>query len=248
MNYYKINFTSSVKIRGNGDYIKDYKLRIPSDMRLLYWEIPRFVGNINHEKIDFEPYLLDIELFANSKINDLIMQGGPVPSMLILSGKLKTILEKYRKTGMQFFNINILKKDEIYNDYWLLNMYEFNQEFVNFNNSRIIYEKKDIDFNTTYSTKNIDLKVNDNKEFNIYIEKAKEKLEIITIEKLVLSEDVIIENFFALKYVTGGVGYYVSEKVKQEIEKERCTGLEFQPSYLSYFEWRKEREKIYGKM
>ncbi|CAA7195415.1 imm11 family protein [Chryseobacterium potabilaquae] len=248
MNYYKINFTSNIKVRGNGDYIKEYKLKIPPTMELLYWEIPNFVGNINHEKIDFEPYLLDIELFKNSKVNDLIMQGGPISSMLIVSGKLKIILEKNRKTGMQFFNINILRNKEIYDDYWLLNMFEFNQEFINFKRSRIIYEKKDDDFDITYSTRNIDLSINDNDEFNIYVEKAKENIEKITIDKLILNEEIINEDFFALRNVTGGIGYYVSEKLKKEIEDAGCIGLEFQPSYLSYYEWRTEREKVYGKI
>lgn len=251
MKYYRINFTLDSKIRGNNDYIKDYKLKIPPITGQVYWEVPKFVGNIHHEKIDFEPYLLDIELFANSKVNDFIMQGGPVSSMLVLSGKLKIILESFRKTGMQFFNINILKKNEIFNDYWLLNQYEFNQEFIDFKKSNIIYEKKDVDFNITFSTKNIKINVNDIDEFNVYLEKAKQKIEIITIEKLKLKENYINEDFFALRYVTGGVGYYVSEKLKKVIEEAESKGIEFQPSELSYDEWvtsEGEREKTYGKI
>ena len=54
-----------------------------------------------------------------------------------------------------------------------------------------------------------------------------------------------------LKYVNGGIGYYVSEKLKQEIEDAGCTGIEFQPVELSYNEWTApggEREKVYGKI
>lgn len=251
MRYYRINFTLSTKVRGNGNYIKDYKLKIPPILGQVYWEVPQFIGNVYNEKIDFEPYLLDIELFANSKINDFIMQGGPISSMLILSDKLKLILEKYRDTGMQFFNINILRKNEKINNYWLLNMYEFNQKFINFKESKIIYEKKDADFNVTYSTRNIEISVNSIDGFNTYLEEAKQNIEIITIRNLALKEDIINEDFFALKYVSGGVGYYVSEKLKNEIENAGCTGIEFQPSELSYNEWTKpggERERIYGKM
>ncbi|MCX8525018.1 hypothetical protein OF897_13950 [Chryseobacterium formosus] len=250
MKYFKINFSLSPKIRGNNNYIKNYKLKIPPTGKL-YWEIPEFIGNIYNEKIDFEPYLLDIELFANSKINDLIMDGGPISSQRIISGKLKSILEKYRKTGIQFFNINILRKSEIFNDYWLLNMYEFNQEFMDLKNSKIIYQKKNDDFNVTYSTTDIEIQTKDLNEFNHYIERAKEKLEIITIEKIALNESIIVEDFFMLKYVSEGISYYVSEKLKQEIEDAGCTGIEFQPSELSYNEWVAqdgEREKIYGKI
>jgi len=65
-----------------------------------------------------------------------------------------------------------------------------------------------------------------------------------------LYESIITEDFFALRYVSGGAGYYVSEKLKKEIETAGCTGIEFQPSELRYNEWLApggEREKIYGK-
>ncbi len=246
MNFYRINFTLSTKVRGNSDYVKKYCLKIPNDK--MYWEEPMFIGSVRNEKIDFQPYLVDVELFPNSKVNDLIMDGGPISTKLIISDKLKSILEDYRKTGMQFFNINILRKNEIFTDYWLLNMYEFNQEFIDFENCNIIYRKKDDDFDVTFSAKNIEIKVKNIKEFNDYIEKAKEKLETITVEKLVVNN--VNENFFILKYVNGGVGYFVSDTLKQEIEDAGCTGIEFQPVELSYNEWIApggEREQVYGK-
>ncbi|WP_438966705.1 imm11 family protein [Flavobacterium sp.] len=246
MKYYKLNFSLSKKIRGNNEYVKKYCLKIPNDK--MYWEEPIFIGNIRNEKIDFHPYLLDIELFQNSIVNDLIMDGGPISTKLIISGRLKSILEDYRKNGMQFFNINILKKNVVFSDYWILNMYVFNQELIDFSKCKIIYRKKDDDFEVTFSAKNVVIEVNNIKEFNDYIENAKEKLETITIEELSLTNN-ISEDFFILKYVFGGVGYYVSEKLKQEIEDSGCTGIEFMPAELSWTEWIQggEREKIYGK-
>ena len=58
------------------------------------------------------------------------------------------------------------------------------------------------------------------------------------------------EDFFVLNYIDGGIKYLVSEKLKQEIEEAGCTGIEFQPSELSYSEWTApggERERVYGK-
>lgn len=248
MKYFKINFTLSSKVRGNDYFIKDYKLKIPQTGQM-YWEIPEFIGNVYNERIDFEPYLLDIELFANSKVNDLIMDGGPISSKLVMSNKLKNILEGYRKTGIQFFNINIVKKNENYNDYWLLNIYEFNSEFIDFANCIIIYERKTKDYEITYQTEKVILGINSLEEFENHIKRTKEKLEITIIEKLALKEDIINEDFFALRYVSGGTGYYVSEKLKNEIESAGCIGIEFQPSYLSLNEWlHSEREKVYGKI
>jgi len=129
-------------------------------------------------------------------------------------------------------------------------MYNFNQEFIDFSKCKVIYRKKDDDFEVTFSAKNVEIEVNNIKEFNDYIVKAKEKLETITIEKLSLTDNISVD-FFSLKYVFGGVGYYASEKLKQEIEDAGCTGIEFQPVELSYNEWTApsgEREKVYGKI
>ncbi|MEG2334861.1 hypothetical protein [Chryseobacterium sp.] len=42
-----------------------------------------------------------------------------------------------------------------------------------------------------------------------------------------------LPDFLTLNKVEGGIQYLVSEKLKQEIEDAGCTGIEFQPSYLS---------------
>ncbi len=243
MKFYRLQFTLNSKYYGSKNgYVKDYihKSSIYD---------PKYIGRIKYEKIDFKPYLLDIELFENSKIADLIESGGQVSTKLILSSKLKSIIEKHRKTGMQFFNINILHKKNIYSDYWILNMYEFNLEYINFEECSIFYEKKSDDYDTTYKTENIRINPKSYNEFLTYREKAQEKMEIIKIERLSIL-DPTPENFFMLKHVHGGVGYFVSEILKKEIEDAGCTGIEFQPVELSYNEWTApggEREQVYGK-
>lgn len=242
MRYYSIQFTLNPKLRGSNDYIKDYKLKIPNNK--LYWEEPKFIGNIRNQKIDFQPYLLDIVLYPEAKLNDLIMDGGPIPMKLIISSKLKEIIQSHRKTGMQFFNITLMKKSITYNNFWLLNMYEFNQEYIDFKNCEIIQRMKKDGGGTTP----VQLDIENVIEFENAIEKAKEKLETITIEKISLEKGE--EHFFTLRNVAGGIGYFVSETLKQKIEDAGCTGIEFQPIELSYNEWTApggEREKIYGK-
>ncbi|UPQ80067.1 hypothetical protein M0M57_04345 [Flavobacterium azooxidireducens] len=245
MKHYKLNFTLSTKVRGNSDYVKKNHIKIPNEK--MFWEEPKFIGSIRNEKIDFQPYLLDIELFPNSNVNDLIMDGGPISTKLIISGKLKSIIEEYRKSGMQFFNINILKKNEVFSDYWILNMYEFNQEFIDFSKCKIIYQEKEADFEVSYLINEKVVFISNQDEFYALIKKARIKDEIIWIEKLELNN--VNEDFFILKYVNGGVGYFVSETLKQEIEDAGCTGIEFQPVELSYNEWTApggEREQVYG--
>ncbi|MDP5201330.1 imm11 family protein [Flavobacterium sp. DG2-3] len=246
MRYYSIHFTIDKKIRGSNDYIKNYNLLIPNKNKL-YFEEPKFIGNINHTKIDFIPYLLEIELFKKSKVHDLILEGGPVANYLIVSEKLKELIEKYRNHGMQFFNISLIDAYQKHKNYWLLNMYEFSHTYIDFGNSLIYYEKQNADFKISYKIEKTLLKVKNISEFMEYIEMAKIKLENIYIEKLCLKSE-IPDDFFALKYVFGSM-YYVSEKLKKEIEDAGCTGIEFQPAELSSIEWSHggEREKIYGK-
>lgn len=241
MNYYSIQFTLNPKIKGSNEYVKKYDIKIPSGK--LFWEEPKFIGNIHNEKIDFEPYLLDIELFANSKINDLIMDGGPITKKMVVSGKLKTILEKYKSSSMQFYNINIIQKNNTFKDHWILNMYETNFEVIDFINS-VFYETENI-FKYTN-----EIKINSIDEFI----KVKNDIEVkgypygFIIDRIKL-KDNITSDFFTLLHVEGGIKYIVSEKLKQEIEDAGCTGIEFQPIELSINEWLHDghREKIYGK-
>lgn len=241
MNYYSIQFTLNPKLRGSNEYVKKYHIKIPNDK--LFWEEPKFIGNIYNEKVDFKPYLTDIELFVNSKINDLIMDGGPITKKMIVSGKLKSILEKYRSSGMQFYNINIIQKNNIFKDYWILNMYETNFEVIDFIKSEF-YETENV-FNLI---KKIDIKSID--EFL----KFKSEIELkdypygFIISKIALKDDITLD-FFSLLYVECGIKYVVSEKLKQEIEDAGCTGIEFQPIEMKLTEWLQggEREKVYGK-
>jgi hypothetical protein len=242
MKYYSIHFTLNPKFRGSNDYIKNYKIKIPNNK--LYLEEPKFIGNINNEKIKFNPYLLDIELYETSKINDLIMDGGPVSLKLIVSDKLKTLLEKYRKTGMQYFNINIIKKNQVFDNYWILNFFETNYEVLDFQKSRF------------YETENI-FTLKKEIEINSLTELIQVKKDIelkgypygFIIDKLIFNDNVVLD-FFVLTNVEGGIKYITSETLKEEIEKENITGIEFRPIEILLQDWLKRdgpRDQIYGR-
>lgn len=248
MSYYRIHFTLNPKLRGSNEYIKDYELLIPD--KKIFWEEPKFIGNIFNEKIEFEPYLLNIVLNSKSKLHDLILDGGPISLKYIFSSRLKDIIEEIRITGIQFFQINVIHNLNKYNNYWILNMYQFNQEYIDLSNSIIIHEKKSDDFDTSYNVEEVNVKFNNLIEFNNYRQKVIKNEESIQIKKIGILKDVK-EDFFALNFVEGGIGYYVSEKLKMTIEDAGCTGIEFQPIELSYNEWtapKGEREKNYGKI
>lgn len=243
MKYYFLKNTLNVKIKGFYPQVKDVEYYCD------VWNTPNFMGNIHFEKFPDNVILAKPILNKKANLTDLIEIWNVGFNLnLLLSGKLKNIIEKYidKKKG-EFINCPIIKDGIEYTDYWLFNGYNFNQEYIDFQNSLIKYEKQADDFETSYNTKMIFLSVNSLEEFEKYVDVAKEKAEIITIQKLTLKENSIPDEFFMLRYVFSGI-YFISEKLKKEIEDAGCTGIEFQPSYLSLNEWlHNEREKVYGK-
>ena len=211
---------------------------------------PLFIDKFYFQEIKIKPIVANPVLYSKSKLTDLIfIQDMGFTFTKLISGKLKSILQSQRNNGLQFIQCSVFKDDIEYKDYWLLNMYEFNQEYIDIENSTIYYEKHTDDFYTTYKTEKIVLKLKGIEELMSHIEFAKDKTEMIGIEKLRLVNN-IKEDFFRLRYVLGGINYIISEKLKIEIENAGCTGIEFQPTELSFNEWMAvggEREKVYGK-
>lgn len=238
MEYFKINTSLNTKIMG----------KIPQSKEVVHhcniWSEPKFIDKIWFEKVDFIPIVSNPILYPKAKLTDIIYPFGMGSSLKILiSGKLKTIIEKNRNHGLQFFQCSIFQNGIEYSDYWLLSVYEVDNHFIDFEKSIIFYRKMNLE------------KIHEPIIFSGSEEKFNSKIHEKEIHdelfiKNIFIKDTVCENFFLLRYVYGGVGYFVNEKLKKEIEDAGCTGIEFQPSELSYHEWvvsGGEREKIYGK-
>jgi hypothetical protein len=158
-------------------------------------------------------YIPDSVLDSKAILTDLI-SSSPIYQKIV-SDKLKNILFSYRKIGIQFFSTNVLSREKKTN-YWLLNEYEYDYEFVDYSNSEIIRSNDD--------AKTV-LKI---KSANEFIEKKQlfEKVnDSIWIEKLHLIKDINKDILFLDK--VSGSNIYLSQKIKDEIESKRCTGIEF---------------------
>jgi hypothetical protein len=73
---------------------------------------------------------------------------------------------------------------------------------------------------------------------------------MISFKDVFFTENMNLD-FFTLRYIDGAQKGIVSEKLKNELESNEITGLEFRPIEISFKEWSKpngEREKIYGKI
>jgi hypothetical protein len=239
MRYFRIEGSLNTKIMGHLPQTKDVIHHCD------VWETATFIDNIGYKKINFLPIVSNLVLFPKAKTTDLLDGGGIGFSLkFVMSAKLKNILEKYSENRFQFFECPIFHKNIEYKEYYIINPYKIDMEFIDYGKSEIFLMKNTFD-------KEEKLNIFTHDEF------VKKKKEIddrgypysIYIDRFIISEN-IVENFFALENIEGGRGYFVSEKLKQEIEVARCTGIEFQPSELLFNEWSisgGERDKIYGK-
>lgn len=239
MKYYCINYSQDLKNVGAFPQVEE------ANHNSNIWDNPYFIGNLHFEEINFNPIVSNAILNKKSKLTDLI--NAPITGFskkLLVSGKLKNILNEYRKTGLQFFVSNIFHKNIRIENYWILNSYEINMEYIDFNNS-VIYETENV-FKYTN-----EIKINSIDEFR----KIKNEIEVkgypygSIIDRIKLKDNVT-SDFFTLLHVEGGVKYIVSEKLKKEIEDIGCTGMEFMPIEMKMAEWLQggEREKVYGKI
>lgn len=211
---------------------------------------PRFLNNVYFTEVAFDPITPKAILHKKAKLTDLISNvnagGGLRP---LMSKKLRDILVAHRATGMQFFNSSLVTANghEI-EGYFSLNMYQSNNEFVDIKNSLVRHQRKSTDYDKTYKTEVEYSVFNDYDSFTHALRLARENGETFYIEKLKLISG-IREDFFMVKDVDGGVNFIVSEKLRNEIEKSGCMGIEFQPVELSLNEWLHDgaRERVYGK-
>lgn len=239
MNYYIIQESLNKKIIGHYPQVQS----VQNNCHV--WDEPKFVEHIHFEKVDFEPITSNAILHKKSKQTDLIQcVSMGFSRKLLISGKLKTILERNRKDGMQFFKSPIIQNNILVEDYWILNFYKFNNDYIDFLNSKILLEEI-----TSESINSLYLSINSLKDYELKIVEVRGKKSCnLKIEKLVISKDKINNDFFMIRYSFSGI-YFVSEKLKKEIEDAGCTGIEFQPIELSLNEWLHDghREKVYGK-
>jgi hypothetical protein len=155
-------------------------------------------------------------LRPKAKLTDLL-SCGYFGLRLVISKKLKDIFQKYNDYDSQYSPVKVIFSGKRL-DYWLISPFQLQMNNINYAKSEIwICGMGNKKINTINAVSY--------EEFKII--KAKTALpERISIEKVVLSEK-INSDFFLLDYVKSGIGYYISEMVKNEITEAGCTGIRF---------------------
>lgn len=239
MNYYSIQHSLDNKIMYCYPQIKEviYHSDVDND--------PSFIGNYFFEEINIKPTIANPILHSKSNLTDLIyIWHVGFAHIKLISGKLKSILENNRNSGLQFFQCSIFKDGIEYQDYWILNVFQANMEYVDIDKSVVLHRQRRPDGGTF--TQQVEFKSIKDFQDIIISEGLEGKLYL---DKIVIKDSGVTDNFFSLKYVSGGVKHIVSKMLRDEIIDAGCTGIEFQPTELSSNEWIKgggEREKEYG--
>jgi hypothetical protein len=169
------------------------------------------------------------QLQKKAKLTDL-MSVGFSSGDLFLSEKLRQILEAHNVEGVQFADTEIITKkgDNIQSN--IMHPYETDYEFLDVLNSEFRYINAMGD--QTYGTIHF-------KNVSEYFEaKIKNKMEMVKVEDLNEKRYIVINSvnilkdspydlvaLFGIRY--GAVGYYVSQRLKDKILNEKCTGVIF---------------------
>jgi hypothetical protein len=211
--YYNITPSYDEKVTGIDD-VQSSTAIYPVNI----WD-PIYINQWGHTLIPDYVVLPIPKIKTKAKLTDLMSVHFTGSSYrLTISSRLKEILEKNGHGNIQFIPITIYYKKKYLSDYWLTNILSFdNENVVNYKHS-LIFER---------NGENKIITINNFEDFR------KKQNELIWpnnlfVEKLVLNK-IIDEKACTIERVRGGAGYFVSEKLKQEIESAGFTGIEFLP-------------------
>lgn len=227
MKYYILRESTDLKIVGH------FPQSIDAKHHCHVWDEPKFIEHQELTPLNFEPIISNAILHNQAKLTDLISTSGMgFTRKLLISGKLKNIIQNYiNNIDVQFFQSPIFYENNIIEDYWILYCNKSYSELIDVQQSTIKIRRRKPEGGTIIEN----ISFENYFDFELYMKEN--KLE----GKLYFSNIRLLDNleidFFALKYVEGGVKYLVSEKLKKEIEGIGCTGIEFQPVELSHNEW-----------
>lgn len=173
-----------------------------------------FMTQIEDTEIEIPEFVLN----PKAILTDLI-SASFLHFKLLLSSRIKEIIENTGYSGIQFFKTRVHSGRNVESNYWILNPFEFRNNYIDFDNTIIKCRiKSEVSF----------LKVKTNDQLSELVGKSISTNANYVIDKLSLNPDNLKEDFFILDYVSGGIGYFISERLRKEITNSKCTGIEYE--------------------
>ncbi len=239
MKYFAIENSLNEKILGKIPQVKEFIHHCDVE------DEPNFIDKFVFEKIEIKPILSNVVLYANAKQTDLIDTFGDIGFCFgyLISNKFKETLDQFNCYGFQYFETYIIQKNQKLDNYLQTNIYDFPYQFIDF-------EKTTFSIKDSIKRKIIFESINILNLEDFYKKISSLKYpESISLSNLSFDDQMNLD-FFPLRFFeNGGYKGIVSERLKNEIEKNDITGIEFRPIEIPLQDWlkSKEREKIYGK-
>ncbi len=193
------------------------------------WDDSNYISNFLLKKAPNNVYVPKGILNSKANPTDLISSSFVGFSLnLFTSQKLKEIICDSNYYGIQFFKSSVFLKGDIELEYWILHPYEFGYEALDFDHSTFGILENDISTNIKEEVKlsspvelrKMENKISEIKKINSLYS------ETLFIQQIVFKDDIDLD-FFSLKNINGGVGYFLSEKLKFRILDSNLSGMEF---------------------
>jgi hypothetical protein len=156
-------------------------------------------------------------LHSKAKITDFLSCVS-ISARLVASEKAMNILTKYSSNRLlQILSITVLAKNKSL-PYWIFHPFNFYYQAVEFEASEIW-------------RLGLGASLKEQEYFNNFDDFALRRQQLSPPESLMIKRPILRSgidcHFFPLTPVTGGIGYYVSERVRTELINSNCTGMEF---------------------
>lgn len=238
MNYFAIEHSMNRKIVG----------KIPHTKEIFYncsVDDPNLIDRYHFQEIIGVPYLATPILHDRAKQTDIIdtysVMGFGFGSMVI-SEKFKNLLTHFKIYSLQYFKTFLIHKNEKIENYWQTHISKIAYECLNFEKTIFVLKQYKEDGGVEIQ----EIMFRNLKEFLIYVQTLNYP-KMLFIKSFYFVEHMNYD-YFSLRYTEDCHNGIVSEKLKNEIEKQGITGIEFRPIEISSQNWRHsgEREKIYG--
>ncbi len=168
------------------------------------------------------------KLHGKAKKSDLISISSMSLSVtLFISIKLYNILSNVQFKGVQFIKSKLITKTG-QDEYWIVNPFLSDYSFIDVKKSEFVYTDRmgKQEFETiVFESVDSFIKAYQQNQIDA-VQKGFNDHHPLIIKQIAIKEDCAID-FFSISGVNGGIGYFVSEKLKNEIEFNGCTGIVF---------------------
>lgn len=220
--------------------MKYYSLKYSSDTKEIGRRFPQSIkfmtrmGSIQEDGIgQFGPInekkfvVPDIELSKSAKLTSLISSAGVGGArFLIMTKDLLSTLQEFNLGPHQFWPIDVWWKGNKLEDYFLFHLsYPSNDEWIDF--SKTIFHLKVNGTDEVVDSKRVN---NISELWNLLHTPVDGKILIPTLKDLFIHPNKTSNDLVRITFWSHGInGYFVSDRLKEEIEKRKLTGMHFIP-------------------